>query len=332
MGTHTRQQEATVTQELFSHSSDFSYVQAIRMLEHELRGSALRTKIRTRPRLSLDFPHSDIVEITKDEEFVTLVVTFLGLYGESSPLPTFYTEELLDEARDEKSVMRDFIDIFNIPIYQAYFKVWLKNQLGVRLNEFHDEKVLELLHVFSGMPYAHTRAKFQDDHNLLKYAGLNMHFPRSAEALRILVSDIVGSTDVEIVQCVEQMAEIPKAQYCHLGIENSTLGDNLHLGSKIKDRMGKFRIEIDNLNMNEFNLLLPGAKKFNSLVKTAKLYIGEGLSWDLQLTLKAQEKEEIVLGEEQHAKLGLNSWLGCSKEPRRLFLHNINRGWNHDSQ
>jgi len=328
MGTHSRQQETTVTKELFTDSSKFSYIQAIRLLEHHFKYDdvALHPKIRTRPRLSLDFPHSDIIDIKEEDTFITLIVTFLGLYGESSPLPTFYTETLLDEARDEKSVMRDFIDIFNIPIYQAYFQVWLKNQLGVRLNEFHDAKVLELLHVFSGMPYSHTREQFQGDYNLLKYAGLNMHFPRSAEALRTLISDVIDNDNVEVVQCVEQMAEIPSSQYCALGVSNTILDDNLHLGSKIKDRMGKFRIVIDKLDMNEFNLLLPEAKKFNSLVKAGKLYIGEGLSWDLQLILKIDETQDISLGVSEHAILGLNSWLGNGNKVRTLFLNNLHKG------
>ena len=328
MGTHSRQQEVTVNEELFAHSSKFSYIQAIRLLEHHFRDhdAPSHPKIRTRPRLSLDFPHSDIIDIKKDDAFITLVVTFLGLYGESSPLPTFYTESLIDEARDEKSVMRDFIDIFNIPIYQAYFKVWLKNQLGIRLNEFHDEKVLELFHVFSGMPYAHTREKFQGDYNLLKYAGLNMHFPRSAEALRTLISDIIDNANVEIIQCVEQMANIPEPQHCGLGVCNTSLDEDLHLGNKIKDRMGKFRIVIKDLDMNEFNLLLPQAKKFNSLVKAVKLYIGEGLSWDLQLMLKKDEQQNISLGISEHSKLGLNSWLGSDTRVRTLFLNNLNKG------
>ena len=334
MGTHSRQQEATVTETLLTESSKFSYIQAVRLLEHRFRHdeTATHPKIRTRPRLSLDFPNSDIVEITEDDELITLVVTFLGLYGESSPLPTFYTESLLDEERDEKSVMREFIDIFNIPVYQAYFKIWLKNQLGVRLNEFHDTRVLELFHVFSGMPYAETREKFQGDYNLLKYAGLNMHFPRSAEALRTLMRDLIGSDTLEIEQCVEQMAEIPSRQHCALGVRNSTLDDDLHLGSKIKDRMSKFRVVIDDLDMNEFNLLLPQAKKFNSLVKTAKLYIGEGLSWDLQLTLKADETQEIALGVDGHSRLGLNSWLGNGPKARTLLLNNLDKGLTYGSQ
>ena len=322
MGTDFRQQKVDIIKQLFTQSSKFSFIQAIRLLELNSKSNddVLESKIRTHPRLSLDFPNSDIVDITKEDDVIKLTVTFMGLYGESSPLPTFYTETLLEEQRDDKSVMREFIDIFNIPIYQAYFKVWLKNQLGIRLDEFNDPKVMDLLHVFSGMPKEHLRQKYQDSYSLLKYAALNMQYPRSAEALRTLISDIIDNDTIEIIQCIKQMASIPKTQYCSLGEKNSILDDNLHLGDKIKDRMGKFRVSIGDLDMKSFNLLLPNGEKFNSLVRAVRLYLGESLNWDLQLTLRDDAYKAITLGDDENVKLGLNTWLGTNTKVRTLFL------------
>ena len=323
MDTNFRKQKVNINKELFTHSSKFSFVQAIRLLKKNFnnKDNVLEQKIRTHPRLSLAFPKSDIVDITMDKEFIRLTVTFMGLYGESSPLPTFYTEELLEEERNDKSVMRDFIDIFNTPLYQMYFKVWLKNQLGIRLNEFNDTKILDLLHTFSGMPYENLRQQYEGVYSFLRYAGLNMHYPRSAEALRTLICDIIKNDKVEVVQCVKQTAKIPSSQYCSLGEKNTTLDDNLHLGNKIKDRMGKFRILISELDMESFNVLLPGAKKFKALVDAVKLYIGESLSWDLQLKLKDSEHQEISLGTTQESKLGLNTWLGRDNKLRTLCIN-----------
>lgn len=325
MGTNSWQQKVDINKQLFEQSSKFSFIQAIRLLELGAKNKKndLETKIRVHPRLSLDFPNSDIVDIKKENDLIKLTVTFLGLYGESSPLPTFYTEELLDEELNDNSVMRDFIDIFNIPIYEAYFKVWLKNRLGVRLNEFNDPKVLDLLHVFSGMPKDHLRQKHKDSYSLLKYAGLNMQYPRSAEALRILISDIIDYDNIEIIQCVEQMSPIPKYQYCSLGLSNSSLDEDLHIGDKIKDRMGKFRILISDLDIQNFVSLLPDGEKFKSLVKAIDLYLTEPISWDIQLILKDDEQQSISLGGSEHSKLGLNTWLGNrgkNLKVRTLFL------------
>ncbi len=46
---------------------------------------------------------------SEDERF-EVQVNFLGLYGTSSPLPVFYTEDLIDEASDDESVAREFIE------------------------------------------------------------------------------------------------------------------------------------------------------------------------------------------------------------------------------
>lgn len=329
MDTNSWQQKNDIKKQLFEQSSKFSYTQALRLLELDAKNQEIsdRKKIRVHPRLSLDFPNSDITDIEEFEEFIKLTVTFMGLYGESSPLPTFYTEALLDEELDESSVMREFIDIFNMPIYQIYFKVWKKNRLGIRLNEFKDTKVLELLHSFSGMPKEHLRQKHHDSYSLLRYASLNMQFPRSAEALRILISDIIKHDSVEIVQCIEQMASIPASQYCSLGVDNTKLDDNLHLGDKIKDRMGKFRISIAELDMKGFNQLLPDTQKFKDLVKAIGLYITQSLDWEMQLCLKDGEHQAIQLGDTEGSKLGLNTWLGDKQthQKSRILVLNKNQ-------
>ncbi len=327
MGTSSWQQKIDIKKQLFEQSSKFSYIQAMRLLEldDKNRADSDKKKIRVHPRLSLDFPNSDITDIEEFEDFIKLTVTFMGLYGESSPLPTFYTEALLDEELDDSSVMRDFIDIFNMPIYQTYVKVWKKNRLGIRLNEFDDSRVLDLLHSFSGMPKQHLREKYNESDSLLRYASLNMQYPRSAEALRILISDIIDHDNVEIVQCIEQMAPIPASQYCSLGLKNTTLDDNLHLGSKIKDRMGKFRISITELDIKSFNELLPDTQKFKDLLKAVGLYITQSLDWEMQLSLKDGEYQAIKLGGSEESKLGLNSWLGDKQEYRKTRTLVLNK-------
>jgi type VI secretion system protein ImpH len=322
MGTDARQQKVDIVEELLTKSSRFSYVQALRLLRFAYNDeeNPLEDKLRTRARLSMEFPNSDIVSIEKDKDFINLYVTFMGLYGESSPLPTFYTEALLEEKRNDKSVMREFIDIFNIPLYQTYFKVWLKNQIGIRLNEFNDSKIENLLSLFCGVPQKNMRQSYEKEFSLLKYAGLNMVYPRSAEALRALISDIIDYDKIEIEQCVATMAPIPSKQFCALGQENSSLDEDLHLGNKIKDRMGKFRIEIFDLDADTFNALLPGGKKYHTIQKSVALYLGNELSWDLKLTLLESVKTSVTLGALKGTMLGMNSWLGRADRTRTVVF------------
>ncbi|MFO8111269.1 MAG: type VI secretion system baseplate subunit TssG [Desulfosalsimonadaceae bacterium] len=67
--------------------------------------------------MSLAFPPADIDRIQEmdlqEHSGYEITANFLGLYGISSPLPTFYTEELMHEAAEDESVCRDFIDVIN---------------------------------------------------------------------------------------------------------------------------------------------------------------------------------------------------------------------------
>jgi type VI secretion system protein ImpH len=322
MGTNIGQQKIDIKKELLEHGSRFSFVQAIRLLRLIFKDidKEIEQKLRFRPRLSLDFPKSDIEKIEKKDEFIRITVTFLGLYGESSPLPTFYTEILLEESLNDKSAMRDFIDIFNMPVYQLYFKVWLKNRLGIRINEYHDERALNFLHIFSGLPTKNIRDKFDFHHLMLKYNGLNMRYVKSAESLRALVSDFTNNHDVQIQQCIEQKVSIPNNQRCLLGVKNTTLDDNLHVGSKIKDRMGKFRIIIKNLSISKFNALLPDTNEFKSLVKVITLFLNNALNWDIALELKKNENKTVMLGDSNFSRLGMNTWLGNDHENKKILI------------
>ena len=318
-------QETDLKEQLLTQSSEFSFVQALRLLllQYDDKEQALLDSIRVRPRLSLDFPYSDIIDIRQREDIYQLTVTFLGLYGESSPLPTFYTEMLLEEQARDKSVMRDFVDIFNAPIYESYFKVWLKNRLGVRFDEFGDQSIIELFHVFSGMPTKELRDKHKVSYALLKYAGLTLHNAHSALGLSILIRDVISWEHVHIIQCVEQMVAIPKEQYCTLGESNSILDETLHLGDKIRDRMGKFRIVIEKLDADSFNHLLPGSESFDILVNAIVLYLNEPLDWDIQLILDRDTYQTVTLGEKPYASLGYNTWLGVEDKTKEysIILH-----------
>ncbi|MGB9701073.1 MAG: type VI secretion system baseplate subunit TssG, partial [Thermodesulfobacteriota bacterium] len=107
--------------DLLEKGHEFSFFQALRLLRRLTKGIEQpspegRGHIKIRPHLSLAFPPADIAQIEENAEdpfSFTVTATFLGLYGSSSPLPTFYTEDLLAEAMEEETVTRDFIDIFN---------------------------------------------------------------------------------------------------------------------------------------------------------------------------------------------------------------------------
>ena len=122
--------------ELVEHGHEFSFVQVMRLArryldsdgEAGIPGIPWQERVRIRPELSLAFPAADVAKVERDGDNLRVTATFLGLYGPSSPLPTFYTEDLMEESSNDESVFRDFLDI-DEAFFQKVYAINLESVL-----------------------------------------------------------------------------------------------------------------------------------------------------------------------------------------------------------
>ncbi len=339
MATEARNKTAALKEALITKSRQFSFIQAIRLLKNHLKNepeedqgetdalpapsqTSWQQAIRVRPELSLAFPGTDIIsveEIDRDGDQAPIqmryqiTTAFLGLYGASSPLPTFYTEDLLDEDREDSSVSRDFIDIINTPLYSLLFQVWSKYRLGIKIAEEEDSRCLEQLFCLMGLGSPQMRAEFEDAQSLLRYSGVFTQTPRSAMGLEILLRDALNETCLQIIPCVPRKASIPEDQLCRLGLAACHLGDDCYLGGKIKDRMGKFRVQIGPTDWPTFQEFLPDTARFQKLALLIRAYLDQPLEWDLQVVLAGDQSRPGRLGASSSSRLGWTTWLFSGK-------------------
>ncbi len=308
-----------IAEDLLKNSSAYSFTQAIRLLLYYIHAGGdqydgvMRRKIRVHPHLSLDFPGTDIVSIEQkatdpDKYFIT--ATFLGLYGASSPLPTFYTEDLLDEASEDKSISRDFIDIINSPAYVLFFKCWAKYSFLYNLVESRRDDMLDRLFCLLGFGTEKIRQSVSHPLRLLRYIGLATQMPRSAEGLRALISDAISEPSVAIEQCIPAMVEIPHDQRCILGRRGHCLGEDASIGSFVSDSTGKFRIHAGPLPEKKFQELLPDGAPFTLIGRFAEYYLDQPLDWDMEIEVNEAEIRPVNLGDTGVCRLGWNTWLG----------------------
>ncbi len=323
-------------EQLTQYSSRFSFIQAVRLLRLLIRNSEpsateqeLENRIRVRPELSFDFPGTDITHIERIDsvpERFLITVTFLGLYGASSPLPAFYTEDLLHEREDDRSITRDFLDIINMPLYPLFFKGWAKYQIPYKIIEELDHETLQRLYSLIGLESEIIRQKIKDPYHLLRYMGLVTQFPRSAEGLRVLLSDALGIKDLRIIQCVTRLAIIPEDQRLRLGQSGNILGKNSYLGIRIHDRMGKFRVQIKDADGDILHRFLPDQEAFNEMKELVRFYLDRPFEWDLQITLASGRVEHACLGSDRWSKLGWNTWLFSGPPPQVEMSVRLNPG------
>lgn len=319
MASDSRTQRTNIIESLTKKSSNFSFFQAYRLLCLILKEEGVfkfEEAIRVRPKLSLDFPGTDIVKIDKKEESTynfDITTTFLGLYGSSSPLPAYYTEMLLEEKEEDRSITRDFIDILNNSLYHLLFQRWSKYELGYKIIEEKDQTTIERLYSLIGLKIKEFREKVEDHQSLLSYIGLFSQFPRSATALEIILKNILNIQNLEIIQCILRWANIPQEQWLTLGENNTILGETTYLGQKIKDRMGKFALKVKIKKFAELSPLLPTTKTYKKMKQIIELYLDQPLQWDLLVETDSDVTVPIKLGDKSRAYLGWNTWLGKLK-------------------
>ena len=84
--------------------------------------------VRFRPHPGMGFPSGEIRGM-EDPEHPHLPpsvrVTFMGLYGVESPLPTHYTDDIA-QRREGHDATQDFLDIFSHRLITQYYRIWRK--------------------------------------------------------------------------------------------------------------------------------------------------------------------------------------------------------------
>lgn len=319
MAGETRTPAASVESALLRKGHEFSFFQAMRLLGILARGSEDPAEegygtgaVRVRPELSLAFPAADVAGIEKREEGYLVTARFLGLYGPASPLPTFYTEELLDEAAADASATREFLDIVNHRLYTLFYACAAKYHLFFQVAEEEKEEVIERLFCLAGLGESKARQRLPDPQSLLRYTGLLSQNPRSALGLRTLLGDALG-VPVEVIQCIRRRLPIPPEQRAQLGMSGCTLGADAVIGSEKEDRMGMFRLRIGPLKRQEYSTFLPGGAARQRLSDLVQTYLHRFLAWDMELLLAPGEAPAARLGAPQGSRLGWDAWIGSAE-------------------
>ncbi len=309
----------------------YSFYQAIRLLRlfdshgepasGESSSSSLWERIRIRPFLGLSFPQSDIADIAWEEgdQKALVDVHFFGLYGPSSPLPTFYTEDLIDLSNNDIHEVRGFLDIIHGVLYPLLYEAWEKNKLSIRAYEKGETGSFDRLHVFTGLFDPAFREGNPLTLSTLRYAGLLTQSPRSAKTLEIILSDVLGGVPVTILQCVLKRVPIPEDQRMLLG-QSLALGQETVLGEEIEDRMGQIRITAGPVSNEAFERLLPGNEDYRKVDFWFRFTLIDPVLADIDLILDDRDPTPVTLGQHRRGRLGLDTWLETApfSSPKRV--------------
>lgn len=267
-------------------------------------------KVNVAPHLSLSFQSSDIEDfyINFDKTY-SIKTNFLSLYGTSSPLPTFYTEDLIEEKNEDSQITKDFYNIFNKGKYQQYFNASMKYKLSNRIVENYETEILDLLFSFIGQNYNNkfNKLKYFSKNELLRYSNIFLHSSKTKEGLKLLISGLLN-IKIDIQEYVKTYKYIRKTQLAKVGIQNYEVGEDIHIGSKISDITTTFKIILYDLDIQSYTYYQKRNDGYKALQEIVNLYIDKSYNWIVEYRLK-EEFKYTKLGEIGWDILGENSWI-----------------------
>ena len=304
----------------------FSFFQLVRLLEQcssgcarvGYGGPASSEIIRFRPDTSLAFPATDIAELELAGETGTetdryrITTTFLGLYGSTSPLPSFYSEEIL-QTDEEQNRIRDFLDLFHHRLLSLFYRCWSKYRYHVQFEYGEKDPLTPCLYSLIGLGPrpSYDETGMPEPMRLLHFAGLINQQPHSATALESILSGYFNSLPVEVEQCTGRWVRIKKEQLASLGVKNCRLNTDCSVGRRVYARTGNFRIRIGPIHYQKFVEFLPDRENHRTLRAIASFFATDRLEFDISFQVLQPPRLQLLSKEPENScnRLGWTSWL-----------------------
>jgi type VI secretion system protein ImpH len=318
----------------------FSFFQLIRLLERHAgsaarvggRGPASDEAVRLRPEASLGFPASDVAGLRmirtpgRAAPRYQITTSFLGLYGTTSPLPSFYSEEILWGDPDNNRV-RDFLDIFHHRLISLFYRSWCKYRYHIEFEHGKNDPFTPRLFALIGLgtPALGQAAGVPQPERFIHFAGLFHQQPHSASALENILSDYFDDLPVQVDQCTGRWIPIRQEQQAALGRNNCRLGEDCTLGSRVFGRRGSFRIVVGPVMYDQFLEFLPDRQNHRTLRSIAGFFVKDRLEFDVRVRACGWPRSQLLSQGPAQAmsRLGWTSWL-FSDPPERDMEMTVN--------
>ncbi len=320
---------------LIDQAHEFDFHQAINILERFAPNSTpigegsdpSKEAFEIKSRVTLAVSSSDIHQVQMDHSHSgkpILWINFLGLAGIQGPLPTPYTEMLIDRIRSKDMALRDFLDIFNHRLASLWYRLRKKISVGVAQIPPQENPLGEVLLNLIGLDKSRNLLAVPDQ-TLMSYHTLFWQRLRSVSGLgKILNSHF--NVPIKIDQFQGKWRQGIPEDLSVIGIsgQHQRLGQSMILGSKTWDQTSGITINIGPLNWEKFCDFLPNndGKHYQELRDLCYFYVGFHANITLCLILNKRTMVPVRLNRE--LSLGQNTWLKTTKTPPkdlRVSMH-----------
>jgi len=337
---------------LLARGWEFAFFQAVWLLEQTAgdhvpvggRGPVARERLRFRPDPGLSFPPVDVLHVQElidsgtGQSFYRVDVTFMGLYGVSTPLPLHYAVSILrsvEPALDKSgqvaapapgeglarpagsTPVRDFLDLLHHRLLSLFYRAWTKYRYHVTFAMPGRDVMSDyFLWLIGCSPKWGAADLGVEPIRMLRYAGLFTQRPRTGAGLEGLLFDYWGGVPTQVEQCVGRWVTLKPEDLNRAGLANSALGVDLTVGEQVYDLNGCFNVVIGPMDWPAYLSFLPDGSRFAQTEALVRLYQQDPLACSIEIRLQAGEVPEMMLSSDDRAgRLGYTSWVRTAELP-----------------
>lgn len=310
MASETGQARADLERELVANSREYDFYQVVRLLQRLQEGQEEVVPLRYRPVLGLERSESDVAEMKGDAATgYQIAPTFMSLYGASSPLPVWYTSELIEDEWNDSTGPRDLLDLLHQQIYPLLYSAWRKYRFALNAVEGDGGRYWGMLYALMGLYEPAMRARVPDAAGLLSQTGLFSRHVRSAAALEAMLRGALQREEVEVVQCVPRNAAIPADQRLRIGAGGCTLGQDAVVGERVVDCCGRFQVRIGGVDAEAFSLALAPDGLIARVRRICTEFLVQPLECEVVLVLEEGVVQPAAVGgNDFNRMMGLNEF------------------------
>jgi type VI secretion system protein ImpH len=312
--------------EIESNARRFSFYRLVYLLERVYAksppvgqlGPASEERIRLRSDTSLIFASCDISALSHHKypdgiERVRVTNAFMGLYGSTSPLPTYYVEQMAQvDYQGGPHPTREFFDIFHHRLLSLVYRTWTKYRFSVVYRKRGTDPFTRRMFCTVGVDGFRDTDGSLDRFLHLRYAPLLASKSRSARGLQVVLNDLFGTMGVTIEQFVGHWTLIEKPNRNKLGVMNHQLGESMTIGRYVYDGTGRFTIVLGPLGYDEYLSFLPGGHRRPLMRGVVATFTRGQQDVMLELHVKTDAAPRFQLGAPRSATLKRTAWLGGS--------------------
>ncbi len=329
MASITWRENPPVKEGLLKSPQEFDFDQAINILEQLNPGASplgsesdpQNEAIRIKSHVSFAIPTSELQSLQHDSDNKPILwINFLSIAGIQGPLPTPYTETLIDRTRQKDTAFRDFLDIFNHRLATLWHRLRKKIMPGVLQAPPQETPIGKTLLQLAGIAHPNLlQGKQLTQEVLLSYHDVLWKKPHSGAGLLRLIKSYFN-VPVMIEQFEGSWREARVQDLSKIGPRKgqfNELGKNMILGKKCWDQSAAASISIGPLSWDEYCSFLPNAlssdtlRPFPLLEELSYFFIGINTELYLRLSLNRFDIKPVLLN--RKFSLGYNSWLKCDK-------------------